>query len=256
MAETKTREDVIEKIKKLLRQTEGDGTTIEETAAFAARAQALMTAHHVDGAALGDIWEWGTREGETVDSLQAEDGLYSAKQLPFWICRLANCLADLNQCEAFLQVIPNHGRRKGLKIICVAGATINLSAVKYLFDYLHREIVHLARIYCVAYCQKFALQRAPTNWRNDFKLGATDAVVSRMRSAREEIFEHVNPKALARIDSMKRAAELWIQEQVTKSGPPVGNRREASPFGYLTGRRAGAKIQLHASNALEEEGPT
>lgn len=240
---------IADKIKRLLRLSASDN--LNEAASAAAHAQRLMAQHHIDQAQLGELYE---DELPGVVTLRGDDGIYRGRNIHAWILRLAACLADLNHCQAFLQVQPKTDprQRHQQKIICLVGVPLSVSATRYLFTFLHEEIRTLTVRYANLYKQQTGLT-APTSWRRDFRHGATDEVIRRMREAREQVLTHINPKALMRINVIQRAA-IEAKERVVTGDPWEQKTRPAKIDPYLTGQIAAQQIQLRADVALPEQG--
>jgi hypothetical protein len=232
---------IIDRIKKLLRlargmdNEKGGGLGVEETANAAAHAQRLMAKYQIEEAQLGDLDDDGSGAG--VNACMGDDGLYRGRNLPFWICRLAACLADLNNCDSFIQI---SGRER---IIGIVGGPVETSVVRYMFDYLRKEIAKL--------CRQHPQRKNSPAWRTDFKLGATDQVILRMKDARQDEFHDAPPQALARLSAVRKAAKAWTEEHVTKKAEDR-KRRPPDPNGYMQGRVAGQGIQLETEMALPE----
>lgn len=232
---------IIDRIKKLLRlargqdNNKGGGLGVEETANAAAHAQRLMSKYQIEEAQLGDLDDDGS--APTVTPLMDADGLYRGRNLPFWICRLVASLADLNNAEAFIQI---RGRDR---IIGIVGSPRDTSVITYMFGYLRREIVRMSR-------QHPKKVNSPS-WRNDFKLGATDQVVHRMREGRDQALWAAPPTALVRLNAVRKAAQKWKEDHETQKADDR-KRRAPDPDGYFQGRLAGQEIRLDSGQALNE----
>lgn len=230
-----SRDDVIAKIKRLLRLSRSQN--VEEAATAARHAQRMMSKYQLELAELGDVDDDGG-EAPKVSVQMGEDGLYTAKSLPFWICRLAACLADLNHCEAFIR------SAQGEQSIGIVGAPRNVSYIRYVFAYLRREIMRLCREKAKL-LQDFRRRRVGTKWRTDFRLGATDEVILRMQEAKDDAFCNASPQALMRVNVIRKAAKSWVEENVTKPGRKR-RKRDHDRGGYYAGRYAAQEIQIES----------
>lgn len=222
---------IIDRIRKLLRLARSDN--VHEAATAAARAQELMSKYELEEAQLGDISEDNTSR---VMAFADEDGLYGANRLALWLLRLAVNLAELNNAECFVQV---KGKRR---VIGLVGNPRNVSLIRYLFLFLKREIERL--------CSVHAQGRSSTQWRNSFKLGATDEVILRMREARDSIFRTASHTALARINAERLEARNWVEEKQTRK--PRKPKADVAYHAYVTGRVVGRQIQLDTELELPE----
>ena len=236
-------EHILKRIRTLLRLSKsgdnlgGGGVSVEETANAAAMAQRLMSKHQIEEADLGDLEDDGLAPG--VVAYMGDDGLYRGRNLPFWLCRLGACIGDLNSCECFVQTVGKE------RIIGIVGLPRDVSVVRYMFTYLRKEIPVL--------CGRHPQTKKGSKWRNDFKLGATDEVIVRMREAKDDAFQEASKNALVRLDAVREAAKTWTEENVTRAGhkrKPV----EPDPRGYHAGRIAGREISLESSGLELPEG--
>ncbi len=237
------RQDIIGKVKRLLRLTRSDN--VLEAANAARHAQRMMSKYQLELAELGDTDE--DSGAPHMEVRMGEEGIYEARALQYWICRLAACLADLNHCETFIRT------EGGNQSIGLVGSPRDVGYVRYMFGYLRREIVRLCRIYASATAQMRGVKNVGTKWRTDFKLGATDEVILRMQEAKEDAFLDASPQALMKINAVRKAAKSWVEENVTLPG----RKRKKSNLdqsGYQTGRLAGHDIELQSSGVALPEG--
>lgn len=247
MTEPSKSDRIVAKIKRLLRLATSE--SVGEAANAAAAAQRLMAQYEIELDELGDLYD-DDDDDPNIDTLKGDDGLYRGQKVPFWVLRLASCLADLNHCTAFMQVIPTSKTVCREHVVCVAGSPVNLSVVNYMFRYLESEIRSLCKQYAASWKESTGYA-AGTKWRNDFKLGATDQVILRMRDAREDIFQNANPRTLMRLDAIHQASKKWLEDNKTE-GTPNRSAPRPSLSGYIAGQHAGRKIELKAEQALPE----
>lgn len=236
-----TNQGLIARIKHLLRLSRS--ADVNEASNAAAHAQRLMARHQIDLAMLGDVDADGTPT--TVVSALGDDAIYNGVCVPFWIKQLAVGLADVNDCAAVMQI------RGDTRSIGLVGTPLAISCVRYMFGYLQREIVRLASLHSAEHARTHGLRRPSTKWRNDFKIGATHEIVRRMKDARDDIFRGAPANALMRMDTLRRAARTWVDENVTRppDKPPTA---KVDADAYHTGRRAGKGVTLSTDLALPE----
>ena len=128
------REDILEKIKKLMALAE-DQANVHEAASAAAMAQKLMEEHRVQEAEL----DLGSDEPEEIrsDTLGVEDG----PSLREWRTNLGSVVCNANDCRFYLT--PGHqwsGRLGRFKIV---GRPGNIQTAQYMFMSLSLLILPL-----------------------------------------------------------------------------------------------------------------
>lgn len=154
-------------IKKLLRLAENAGTQ-EEAEAAAAKAQALMTQHAISAAMIGDKY---SDEQPITMSKDEEDGAIDLMgRLPEWRTSIVRGLTRMNGCWFYT------GYRRGGRTYEVVGQKADRDNVKYLYQWIAREVDHAAK--------REALGRGKV-WANNFRIGMVERILERMREAKQ-----------------------------------------------------------------------
>jgi len=233
-------EKILDRVRNLLRLAQG-GANEHESAAAAAAAQRLLEAHRLDQAMLNVAEE---RQAEEVGV--SPDPLDKSKILVRWKNVLANGVARANGCRSY------YDRRKGL--LQIVGAPSDVSAVRYLYLYLTREIDQLAARYA-------GKGRA---WIHAWRVGCVETVIERLKSAREEgrleagaaaqsggvSLARVNQglAGLARIEAQEASVLRWATANlVTKNV----RRAYVDPSGYSTGKVDGKNVNVASGPRLQ-----
>src|SRR5262245_29572039 len=230
---------VIDKVARLLRLAEGEGTNPNEAAVAAATAARLMAEHRlersdVDGAELDE---------EPIEVPEA--ALHIMKRRVPWITALGAGVARSQGCRTYLRINVSHlGRQTKLSLV---RRKSDIEATRYLFTYLHREIARLCDLARNARAIDQGLIAA-----NSFRMGAVEVVIRRLREAREEAthdFARARgmqraTTALARVDQRDAAVELWMKKAMNLEKQRPGTRQSYDQSAVDAGRRAGRSIEL------------
>lgn len=238
-------EDVVEKIKDLLRLAQS--ANVNEAGNAAAAAQRLMEKYKIDQAMLVE-----TEDAETADEPPTSDLLtmLDGSKVATWRSVLVHALARANQCKSFL-LYRTDGVR-GYKWMLV-GRPRDAATMRYLYTYITREIDRLT--------EEASAERGKPGrtWCNNFRLGAANAVSNRLyeatKVARETAQEasgggaalvRVNT-ALARIDDRWAATNAFYARMAKLHGLRSrggGSGSTFDPDARRAGGRAGATIAL------------
>lgn len=187
-----TREQVLNKVRKLLRMTTERGCTEAEARQAAAMAQRLLIAHRLDQAAL-DVTDREMPQDPQVwaDPLDAS----CRTRVSPWRSRLAGAVARANGCAVYY----SGGQ------IRIVGTPDNVTATRYIYDFCAREIDRLAKQY----------SGNGRTWLASWRVGAATGVTEVLREARDNARQEaasagvallVIDNALATIDADRRRA--------------------------------------------------
>jgi hypothetical protein len=228
-----TREEVIQKIQKLLRLAQSDN--IHEAALAAAHAQRLMEEHRIEQASLD--YEPDRESEEEVEDFSMKGAPLDAADhsVSAWRGRLGVIVADSQQCKVYYI---NVGGRKEFHII---GRPTDVEAVRYLYAYLKREIERL--------CQRDG-KGCGMVWRNQFRMGAVDTVTTMLREAtdaeRTKVVEAVGEeRALVVLDRVEqRMVAVHAKAKVVGLKPGTRSNIRESPSAWVLGREAAKSIRL------------
>src|SRR5574340_714047 len=238
-----THEEAIAKAVKLLKLAQSDNPN--EAALAAARAQEIMDRYKLEGlsadynsAAPAEPDEPIVAFGEPVEPKQGSE----------WVVRLILALARANQCRIY-----QRRTMEGTGTF-VIGRPSDAQTVRYLYGWLKREVNRLANRDGRGYSAV---------WKNNFRVGAVDTIVMRLRESQRATVHAVrqeaearNPgaivkvdRALARIEQRTAAVDAWVYANMKlgKSRASFGGRGD---YGAReAGRRAGHEIELNSKPA-------
>ncbi len=216
---------LIDKVEKLLALA--GSSNVHEAALAAARAQALIDAHRLEGllAARAEA----QKSVEQVEKIELE----RAKRPRKWRAALAAGLAAQQGCMAWSAEL---GRETALM---VAGAADDLRVVQTLFGWLAPRLEWLSATHGAG---------RDRDWHEAFRVGAAEEVLRRLSGPPPAAAEEAPGAALLRADALARAerVEGWA-EQHLKLRPGRGLRVDAQ--GYARGQREGAAMALPATGA-------
>lgn|SRR5262245_41026866 len=229
---------VIDKVARLLRLAEGEGTNPNEAAVAAATAARLMAEHRLE---RSDI-EGAELDAEPIEIPEA--ALHIMKKRVPWITALGAGVARSQGYRTYLKIRVSHlGRQTQLALV---GRKSDVEATRYLFTYLHREIARL----CELARERFEIDPGLVA-ANSFRMGAVEVVIRRLREAREQAAHDFAEKrgkqrastALARVDQRDAQVELWMKKEM-KLEQTRSTRQSYDRSAVDAGRRAGRSIEL------------
>lgn len=220
-----TRDEAIDKVRKLLALAEGEGATTGEAANAAAAATALMERYRLASAEVAVA-------AEDDEAIAEGTLLVEGLRLDGWIRFLLVAVAKTNSCRSLLQ--SHVGGKKSLRII---GRPSDSAVAQYTFAYLRREIDRLADEH----------RGAGRSYLNAFRIGAVSEVSKRLSQAKTEARVGATSTAIVRVDARGEEVGAWLEARGTK--PTTIRTRAPDAEGYAAGRRAGAEIPL--SPAIE-----
>lgn len=238
---------IIDKIQKLLRLSES--ANVNEAAAAAARAQALMEQHRIDRAILtlgGD--------GDDQDTIRAHKDapVFSGGKIVQWKLNLADTLCRHNGCTMYINIGQDDAGRPLSKVVLV-GRSTEVGTIRYMFDYLAAEVNRL--------CRKLGKGKGRV-WANNFRLGAVATINQRMSEARRQFRRKQRERAraqdtealvrlddaLAHIDKAMQRAEEWMKSHVNPSGTRKNSGHQEDWDAWMRGREAARDINLESSS--------
>jgi len=233
-----TQAEVLDKVRKLLRLSTSSNP--HEAANAAAKAQALIDAHHLSDALLSLSGEAPAQPEEPVEDMGrygADAALAGAARRARWTVQLASDVARANGCRIYLMGGAVH----------LVGRRSDAETVRYLYAYLAREIDRLALA---------AGRGLGRTWGNNFRLGAVESVGRRLREHKERSQREAREaapnaaalvlvnQALATIQARGASVQSWMDThmKLRKSRGGSGGRWDGSA--RAAGREAGNGIAL------------
>ncbi len=242
-------EKIIDKIRKLLALAKSDN--VNEAAAAAARAQAIIDNHKIDLALLQEEEQHEEQPEEPVRRCLDFPLFAVARRIPAWKWDLAWSLCDANQCRPWSSTEYDEAEEKYARVCYVIGRTGDAQTVQYLHQYLAHEIDRLAKTH----------SGKGRTWLNNFRLGAVSEIERRLklkkrydrkaltRSAAESGDSTALVKmesALARIEAQDKMVDKWMEAQDDMKYSSNSSDVYHDPDGFEQGRTAGASVSLGA----------
>lgn len=234
-----THTEAIEKARKLLRLSQSSNP--HEAALAAARAQEIMDRFKIG--AISAEYENSAPAGIAEEIKNFGDDPVENKGRDSWKWRLLSPLAELNQCKGY-------GKAGTL---CLIGRPSDVATVRYLYAWLAGEIDRLAGKHCVG--------NGRTYW-NNFRIGAVDTVIERLKAQQAETFAAVKTEAivaaspgdacralsvvensLAVIEQRREEVERWAKVNMKLRAGSASSARY-NPSAREAGRAAGRSISL------------
>jgi len=232
---------IINKVKKLLRLADGQANEHESAAALA-QAQRLIAKHAIEQAMLDESAD----VDEDLGPLKAwEDPLEAGgRRLQRWKYSLAYAIASRNGCHIY-------ARGGSLMII---GRASDASTVRYLYDYARRQMDRLGKQY----------KGNGRTWIHNWRLGVIDTISRKLREEQRAAEQEVRgggaaivkvDNAIAKVRARKHEAIAYGREKLRLRAGSQSSYR-SSPGARLRGRQDGEAIHVGRSPALGRGGST
>ena len=223
---------VLERVKRLLALAKS--ANANEAANAARAAQRLITEHQLEEAQLR--FEAGD-ETPFADEELADFGARTSH----WRAIIFDGLATANGCKAYVRVYFLGGVRHST--VRVLGPRASVATVRYLFDYLMRQVDELTEQHA----------HEPLRWRNAFRLGAAAMLRRRLVEAAEETKRRAaadghRAGALARLNLEAKRLEELIAELGTK---PANVSESEDERATRLGAKAARAIPLDSERSLQ-----
>ena len=209
--------DPLDKVRKLLALAKS--ADVHEAAAAAAAAQAIVERYRLEG--LLDA-----QEAARVDPM-AEEVLDVSKRTRRYKTVLAQGLADANGCRIYTMEV---GRERRIHLV---GRDADRAAVRSLWEWVVPRLEWLSATHGAG---------RPKRWHDDFRMGAAETVVSRLRSVGLEEQERLDPAALVRIEPSLVARRAALEAHVSRLDLRPGRRLSVGLDAWRAGRRAGHEV--------------
>jgi hypothetical protein len=235
MTSNMTHEEAIAKAVKLLRLAQSDNPN--EAALAAARAQDIMTRYKLTGLSA----DLDTTKAEPDEPIVNCYEPIEAKQGSTWIVRLIVALAEANQCKPYKMHSATH----------VVGRPSDVETVRYLYSWLKLEVNRLATVHGRGYTAV---------WKNNFRLGVVDTIVTKIRESKKAtaaavVAEAANPgaivlvqNALAKLEQRSAAVEKWMQDNMKMRQGRRYSGGQSDHGARAAGQKAGESINLNGGH--------
>lgn len=216
---------IVDKVKALRRLSENPSATAAEAASAAARIQELMLKHQLTEEDLSDEEPIG----------EDSEPLYRGKSWRRWQSALSTGIAQVNACRCVKGVAAD-----GAKRIRIVGRPEDRANVRYLFEYVSRELNRLCRKHMAS-----VGRMRPRNEAESYRIGFVEAVVARIKAMREEVVAAAraegNERGIIRLDQRMAEIEAWTQARFTIGKP---TRITLSAGAWHAGHRDGEKLDI------------
>lgn len=214
------RDKLLDRVRKLLALAESPN--VHEAALAAARAQALIDAHRLQG--LLDAED----DAPVTDGRSAP--LESGRRLRKWKVVLASGLAEVNGCLAYTERVGK------MKRIVLVGTEDDRAAVSMLWDWLVRRIEWLSATHGAGQDRR---------WHDAFRIGAAQTIAGRLRMSQQEGTARLESAALVVVSAglarrQSRVSDFARDRLNLKPGRGI----RVDPDAYRLGLQAGAEVPL------------
>ena len=177
---TDSQQKAIDQIEKLLNLAAKAGTPAEAAAATS-KAQELLTKHNLSTEALEDS---SAKQSAKREEAKVEGGRYA------WQRELWRAVAELNFCHYWQRLTWDRTRDKQVRMHCFIGRVVNTKATIAMAGYLEATI------------ERMAVKRVgeegwlmTSKWAFDYRRGAFEAVIVKLREERNRIVTEEEAKA-------------------------------------------------------------
>lgn len=261
MSETNstTYEQALRQVAKLLKLAEHANTSPEEAGNAAAKAQALMTRFKIEWMVATSAVNIEEPEEDVVNFADRGASLEDegAAKIARWKGSLAVSVATANQCKAWyctkLSTSFSNGRPTTTKkaTLELIGRPSDADAVRYLYQYLAREVERLTAIHG---------KGCGATWRNNFRMGVVETIAQKLgeeaKATRAALRTEAATgttmalvlvdKALAKLDQRAIAVETYGKEKL-KLRARSGGQTQYDHNARSQGREAGKSIKINSA---------
>lgn len=249
-----TNEDVLRRIKNLLRLAQSDNE--HEAALAASRAQELMDRHKIEQSMLElDTSKPAEPDEDIVHFDDADDALDNmGSKATTWKGSLAQSIAMHNGCEVYY----NKRRRDTYEPrevhLAIVGRPSDVATVRYLYAYCVKEI------------ERFVAQQGAGHgrtWYNNYRMGCVAAMADKLHEQRKAMFTDLREEAttaasgtalvkvnsaIAKFEEKKLATREWVKKNMKLRTTSTSYAHNNAA--YTRGKKDGATINLSGGKAL------
>lgn len=222
-------ENVINQIKNLLNKTIENGCSEAEAATAAGIAQKLLTKHRLT---LTEI----QTEKSKFDERFKYDPFEIFRNVTTWRSILLHNICEVNGCKSLIR----HDVLKGKRIsyFTIIGTEEDSKNAQAFYLFLRDAIESLAKM------EQAVHGGRGKSWANSWKLGCTNAVVTRLREANKEAKEESVGSAIVRLDNQDKELQNWIGQNMKVSQKKTAPSK-INANAYFKGVSAGQGMNLN-----------
>jgi len=239
-------EEALRKVRALLNLADQTrGSTPEEAANAAAKAQAIMDKFGIDTDDADFDLNTAKQDAEEIKDFGYEDPLDNAKYGNYeesWSVRLASVVAQRSACIARYRRMMD--KSSSIRII---GRPSDVQMVRYLYAFFKRQIKELQAEHC---------KGNSSAYKGQFCNGCIDTLVKKLDESRKAAFAEQRAdknglalvrvdKAIARIERRELEVKQWFaQHNQVKAGGRGFQGSSTGVSGRIHGQKAGESIRM------------
>jgi hypothetical protein len=229
-----TKQDIIERIKRLRNLAENAAASIHEAATAAKLAEELLQKHEIEEAEIE--FSTGSNESPEEDPTPITD--WGQKQA-VWENILATALCKAYNCQGVMKVIDDGTKRKtGFYVI---GRPSDTQVVKYQMAFFVAEITRLAH----KIAPKSMSKGEGKTWHHSFRRGAVHAICEALKEAKKEVQATASSNALVVLNKHRDEALDLKMRLYPRSRTVNFSSNNLDVNAYRKGIEAGKGIQQH-----------
>jgi hypothetical protein len=233
----RTKDEIIEKIRRLCEVRTDRGATPAEAEAAAAHAERLLHEHQLS---LFDV------QANTIDEGIVEEGFGLGRgRMEPWQRDLAGCLCFAYECELLVLTKPM-GR------LYFVGFESDVKVARYFFDVLSAELYDQATAMGI---ERELRGSQLKDYRSAYIVGAAESIATRIVAERAEREEAEQKEVAGRARALVHLKHAKVQDYISKRYPrgrKLGERAPKICDGLLDGQEAGWVMQLRGG--IEQKG--
>lgn len=226
----RTRESVIEIVKRMQAKAESQASTMAEIEAFARKANELILEYNLQASELAD-----TPDNPVAAFINTPFTLTGNMADVEWKRQLVYTLARANFCQAVYT--------PKTRLMHIVGEQSNIEVVEYLYEFIWKQIQKLSRANWVENkSYAYTMNIGEGKWRVTFCNGAAHGIGDKLREERDAWTQTAdNHMALVVVK------DAHLAEAMSNFYPRLGRGRattNASDAAYNAGHNAGRNMQL------------
>jgi hypothetical protein len=221
------RENIIEKVRALRNLAQNSAATVDEAAAAARAAELLIQKHSLAETELDAIRE----NAEPIMDDESPLTDWGQRQT-VWQNILIHGLAKAYNCESIFK-----WDKQGHPGIYAIGRASDVALLRYQYAFFVLELTRLSH----SLAPKGMTRGEGKTWHNSFYRGAVHAILTSLKTAKQEVRAQATSSALAIVDAHMQAIEAFKAQKYPHS-KTVQFGGNIDPDAYAKGMEAGANL--------------